>query len=132
MGRNESSSEVGLSVTGERADMAGMVQPIRDRRVSPRRRVDLPSGLKISSYGENESPRKFAAKLVDVNETGIGVDMFVPLVVGSAVTVAGDLYSSDYSFNIQGKARVVYCRCEKEGMFRVGLAYEQVAYRKIA
>ena len=87
MGRNESSNEVGLSVPGKRADMAVMVQPIRDRRVSPRRRVDLPAGLKISSYGESESQRKFAAKLVDVNETGIGVDMFVPLVVGSAVTL---------------------------------------------
>ena len=109
-----------------------MVQPIRDRRVSPRRRVDLPAGLKISSYGESESPRKFAAKLVDVSETGVGVEMFVPLVVGSVVRVAGDLYSSDYSLNLQGKARVIYCRCEKEGSFRIGLAYEQVAYRKIA
>ena len=112
--------------------MVVMVQPIRDRRVSPRRRVDLPPGLKISSYGESESPRKFAAKLVDVNETGLGVEMFVPLVVGSAVTVAGDLYSSDYCLNVQGKARVIYCHCEKEGTFRIGLAYEQVAYHKIA
>ncbi len=109
-----------------------MVQPIRDRRVSPRRRVDLPAGLKISSYGESESPRKFAAKLVDVSETGIGVEMFVPLVVGSTVAVAGDLHSPDYSLNLKGKARVIYCHCEKEGAFRIGLAYEQVAYRKIA
>ena len=112
--------------------MTVMLRPIRERRASPRRRVDLPAGLTISSYGENESPRKFAAKLVDVSETGIGVEMFVPLVVGSTVAVAGDLYNSDYSLNVQGKARVVYCHCEKEGMFRIGLAYEQVAYRKIA
>ena len=108
-----------------------MVQLIQDRRVSLRRRVDLPPGVTVSSYGESESPRKFAAKLVDVNETGIGVEMFVPLVVGSAVTVAGDLYSSDYCLNVQGKARVIYCHCEKEGAFRIGLAYQQVAYRKI-
>ena len=112
--------------------MTVMVQPIRERRASPRRRVDLPAGLKISSYGESGSPRKFAAKLVDVNETGIGVAMFVPLVVGSAVSLAGDLHHSDYSLNIQGKARVVYCHCGKEGAFHIGLAYEQVAYRKIA
>ena len=109
-----------------------MVQPIRDRRVSPRCRVDLPAELKISSYSESESPRKFAAKLADVSETGIGVEMFVPLVVGSTVAVAGDLHSPDYSLNLKGKDRVIYCHCEKEGVFRIGLAYEQVAYRKIA
>ena len=67
-----------------------------------------------------------------MNETGIGVEMFVPLVVGSAVSLAGDLYNSDYSLHIQGKARVIYCHCGKEGVFRIGLTYEQVAYRKIA
>ena len=103
-----------------------------DRRRTPRRPVDLPAGLKISTYGEAGSPRTFAAKLIDATEEGVGVEMYVPLVEGSIVSVDGELSIPDLSLNVQGQARVAYCRCENGGTFRVGLAYEEMSYRKTA
>ena len=109
-----------------------MSQKTLERRRAPRRPVDLPAGLKISTYGEAGSPRTFAAKLIDANEGGVGVEMFVPLVEGSIVSVDGELSIPDLSLNVHGQARVTYCRCENGGTFRVGLAYEEVSYRKTA
>ncbi len=109
-----------------------MSQHTLERRQTSRRPVNLPAGLKISTYGQAGSPRTFAAKLIDANEEGLGVEMFVPLVVGSVVSIAGELSIPELSMNIQGQARIAYCRCENGGTFRVGLAYEEVSYRKTA
>ena len=103
-----------------------------DRRSTPRRAVNLPAGLKISTYGEQGSPRTFAAKLVDTTDTGLGVEMYVPVVEGSTVALDGELTSPNLSLHLRGRARVIYCRCENGGTFRVGLAYEEIAYRKTA
>ncbi len=103
-----------------------------DRRRTSRKAVDLPARLKISTYGEKGPPRTFAAKLIDIADTGIRVEMYVPLVEGSTVALDGELTSPDLSLNLRGRARVVYCRCENGGTFRVGLAYEEIAYRKTA
>ena len=103
-----------------------------DRRRTSRKAVDLPAGLKISTYGEQGSRRTFAAKLIDATDSGVGVEMYVPLVEGSTVALDGELTSPDLSLNLQGRARVIYCRCEDGGTFRVGLAYEEIAYRKTA
>lgn len=109
-----------------------MSQHTLERRQTSRRPLNLPAGLKISTYGQAGSPRTFAAKLIDANEEGLGVEMFVPLVVGSVVSIAGELSIPELSMNIQGQARIAYCRCENGGTFRVGLAYEEVSYRKTA
>ncbi len=103
-----------------------------ERRRTPRRPGDLPAGLRVSTYGEAGSPRIFAAKLIDANEGGVGVEMFVPLVEGLIVAVEGELSIPDLSLNVRGQARVTYCRCENGGTFRVGLAYEEVSYRQTA
>ena len=112
--------------------MYSMSEKMFDRRHTARKAVDLPAGLKVSTYDEQGSPRTFAAKLVDVTESGVGVEMYVPLVEGSTVALEGELANADLSLNLQGRARVVYCRCENGETFRVGLAYEEVAYRKTA
>ena len=109
-----------------------MSQQTLERRQTSRRPVNLPAGLKISTYGQMGSPRTFAGKLVDATEEGLGVEMFVPLVVGSVVSIAGELSIPELYMAIQGQARVAYCRCENGGTFRVGLAYEEVSYRKTA
>ena len=112
--------------------MHSMSEKMFDRRRTSRKAVDLPAGLKISTYGEQGSPRTFAAKLIDATDSGVGVEMYVPLVEGSTVALDGELTSPDLSLNLHGRARVVYCRCENGGTFRVGLVYEEVAYRKTA
>ncbi len=58
--------------------------------------------------------------------------MFVPLVEGSIVSIDGELSIPELSLNLHGQARVTYCRCENGGTFRVGLAYEEMSYRKTA
>ena len=112
--------------------MQSMSEKMFDRRRTSRKTADLPSRLKVSTYGEKGAPRTFAAKLIDTTDTGIGVEMYVPLVEGSIVALDGELTSSDLSLNLRGRARVVYCRCDDGGTFRVGLAYEEIAYRKTA
>lgn len=71
-----------------------------------------------------------AAKLIDSGDMGVGVDTCVPLRVGSRVAVEGKLRHTGYSLALKGQARVVHARALGEGVFRIGLAFEDVAYRR--
>lgn len=71
-----------------------------------------------------------AAKLVDAGETGVGVETCVPLRVGSTVAVEGRLRHSGYSLALKGQARVMHARALGGGVYRIGLAFEDVAYRR--
>ncbi len=71
-----------------------------------------------------------AAKLVDASESGLGVETYVPLPVGSLVDIQGDLRQTGFSLTLEGQARVVHTRKCPEGVFRIGLAFEEVHYRR--
>ncbi|MDA1313093.1 MAG: PilZ domain-containing protein [Acidobacteria bacterium] len=76
--------------------------------------------------------RRLAAVLVDFSNTGLGLDMFVPLKIGSPVDVHGDLRSPGLALRVEGNARVAHSRRLPGGNYRIGLALNQIAYSKSA
>ena len=76
--------------------------------------------------------RKLAALLVDFSDGGLGLEMFVPLKVGSRVDVHGDLRSADMELRGDGNARVAHSRRLAGGNYKIGLALQEVAYSKSA
>jgi hypothetical protein len=103
-----------------------------ERRREPRHKMTLPHGLTISAYGMPDMPRRIAAKVVDASENGLGIEMFVPLVAGSTVSLRGEFHGEGISMGLEGRARVAYCQAQSSGVFRIGLAFENVAYRPLA
>lgn len=103
---------------------------IAEQRKSARHRPEIPQGIRISTGSEPGGARILAAKLVDAGETGVGVDTCVPLQVGSVVVVEGKLRHRSYSLSLKGQARVMHARSLGGGVYRIGLAFEDVAYRR--
>jgi hypothetical protein len=111
-------------------DIVGVSTLIAEQRNSPRHRPEIPQGIRICTDSEPGGSRTLAAKLVDTGETGVGVDTCVPLRVGSMVVVEGKLHHRSYSLALKGHARVVHARALGGGVYRIGLAFEDVAYRR--
>jgi hypothetical protein len=103
-----------------------------DQRKSARERPEIPQGIRICTDNEPGGARILAAKLVDASETGVGVDTYVPLRVGSTVVVEAKLLHTSYSLALKGQARVMHARALGDGVYRIGLAFENVAYRRPA
>ncbi len=93
-----------------------------------RRHERTPQGLQgvILRVGGREVP----AKLADASESGLGVETFVPLSVGSVLELDGHLDNGELRIELQGKVRVVHCWSRDDGVFRVGLSLEDVGYRQ--
>ncbi len=103
-----------------------------ERRREKRSRPQLPQALRVTFKDKAAAPRSLPAKVVDFNPGGIGVEMFVPLPVGSLVEVQGDLRSEDLSVSVHGRARVAHSRRDSDGNYRIGLALQEMALRKSA
>jgi hypothetical protein len=103
-----------------------------EQRKSPRRRSEIPQGLRICTPAERGGARKVAAILVDANDSGVGVETYVPLRVGSTVAVEGELRHTGYSLALKGQARVMHAKALGDGVYRIGLAFEEIAYRRSA
>ena len=92
--------------------------------VSLKQRRRLRSGhlrereLKIDSGGQ-----LLAAQVVDSSDHGLGVKMSTSLAIGLSVSFVGA--------GLQGRAKVVHCRRTENGIFRVGLALEEVTFCKL-
>lgn len=114
----------------ETPDIVVVSTLITEQRRTPRRRPEIPQGIRICTDAEPGGARTVAAKLVDTSETGVGVDTCVPLRVGSIVVVEGKLRHSSYSLVLKGQARVMHARALGHGVYRIGLAFEDVAYRR--
>jgi hypothetical protein len=62
----------------------------------------------------------------------VGVDTCRPLRVGSLVVVEGKLHHRSYSLSleVEGQARVIHARSLGDGLYRVGLVFQGVVYRR--
>ena len=76
--------------------------------------------------------RTLAAVLVDFSEIGLGLEMFVPLRVGSLVDLHGNLRSDTFALRVDGTGRVVHSSRLPGGNYQIGLALQDMAYRKSA
>jgi c-di-GMP-binding flagellar brake protein YcgR len=103
-----------------------------NRRAQSRTSAPPLQRIEVTVAEADGGPRKLAAVLVDFSATGLGLDMFVPLKIGSQVDVHGDLQSDELTLCVDGNARVAHSRRLPGGNYRIGLALHQIAYRKTA
>ena len=93
-------------------------------KLTPDRRDRLRSGyfrgkkLRIGYCGQS-----LAAKVVNSDDQGLGVEISTPLEIDSSVSFVG--------IGLRGRAQVVHCRPNDDGVFRVGLKLEAVSFRKL-
>jgi hypothetical protein len=97
-----------------------------ERRKQLRTEKSRSEHLRLEYHG-----KLLAAKLVDASDGGLGAEMYVELQPGAAVAFAGELHSPFFCMKLHGRARVAYCRTREEGVYRVGLAFEDVNVRKL-
>ena len=67
----------------------------------------------------------------DFSRGGMAVDAPQALKEGSTVWLAGPLEIDGYRLEVSGQARVAHCRPSPDGLFRVGLAFQNVHYRAV-
>jgi hypothetical protein len=65
-------------------------------------------------------------QLVDVSKGGLGVESFTPLPLATLVNVQGELHSQDSCIEFGGTAWVVHCLAREDGVFRIGLNFENL------
>jgi hypothetical protein len=75
--------------------------------------------------------RRLGVEMVDMNPTGIGILLDVPLPVGTFVGVAGELFAEGSWSRFVGRARVAHCRILPDARFRVGLNFLQVQQQEL-
>jgi hypothetical protein len=97
-----------------------------ERRKKPRTQKSRSEHLRLEYAG-----KVLAAKLVDASDGGLGAEMYVQLQPGAAVAFAGELHSPFFCMKLHGRARVAHCRTQDAGVYRVGLAFEDVHVRKL-
>jgi hypothetical protein len=97
-----------------------------DRRDGERRREYQARRLRLDYFG-----RLLGARLVDVSDTGIGVEALTPLPVGTEVGVVGELVGPDGILGVQGRARVEHCESREDGVCRIGFSIDRSALRPL-
>ena len=103
-----------------------------ERRKSSRSAVALPPGLRLTAPESEGRTRSFAAKLVDVSATGVGIESFVRVRSGAILEIEGDLRNTDLSLHISGRARVAHVSEIEAGRYRIGLQFVDVALARSA
>jgi hypothetical protein len=121
-----------LALADKIPDIVGVNNMIAVQRKNLQHRPEIPQGIRIRTDSEPGGSRTLAAKLADAAETGVGVDTCWPLRVGSIVVVEGKLHHRSYSLSleVEGQARVIHARPLGDGVYRVGLAFQGVVYRR--
>jgi hypothetical protein len=97
-----------------------------ERRRKPRTSRSVGKNLILEYDGH-----RVAAQLVDASDSGLGTELPESVEAGAFVNFAGELHSPRFSMRLHGRARVAYCRPNRDGVFRVGLAFEEVQVRKL-
>ncbi|MCB9384034.1 MAG: PilZ domain-containing protein [Bryobacterales bacterium] len=103
-----------------------------ERRASPRTVVSLPPGLRLGVPDAAGRTRSIMAKLIDISDTGVGIEAFVRIESGALVSLEGDLRSQELSFKINGLARVAHVSEIEAGRFKIGLQFVEVALARPA
>ena len=70
-------------------------------------------------------------KLLDMSDGGLGVETTVALDLNSDVTVSGELFGEGSNLQIQGCARVAHCVSVDGNVFKIGLSFQEVKYRRL-
>ncbi len=98
-----------------------------ENRKSPRAKSDKPQNLKISFDPGSGIAVEVDVAVVDSNEEGLGVELAVPLMPGSLVTLLSPVLINGSHAEITGPAGVTWCKMIREGVYRAGLHFGQVS-----
>ncbi len=96
------------------------------RRIHPRSGTYQAEHLKIGT-----GDQFVEGKLLDMSNGGLGVETAVGLDLNSDVTVSGELYGEGSNLQIQGRARVAHCVSVNGNVFKIGLSFQEVKYRRL-
>ena len=101
-----------------------------------RLKIEVPAGYTPpvfrSAKSRSQESHVLSARLVDVSQEGLGLLTCIPLLVGSVVTVRGDLHSLDSCVEFLVRSQVVHCISQEDGSFRVGLSFvEEADYKDL-
>lgn len=99
----------------------------KEQRGRARQHSPQSQGLKISFDPGSGSRVEADIQVLDSSEDGVGVELAVPLVSGSQVTIAGPLIIGDCRTEITARAKVSWCKMVREGNYRAGLAFDHLA-----
>ncbi len=97
----------------------------RQQRRQKRQTQKRPVGLQLETASSNGKAAAMPATLVDFSEYGCGLQTTTPLNVGEMVTVKNLGFPNRENGVTTRKARVIYCRLYDEGIYRLGLAFEE-------
>jgi c-di-GMP-binding flagellar brake protein YcgR len=110
---------------------AGLAGDIEDQRRHPRTREYGPQDLMVCFTGDNAEMQTVKTVLWDFSEGGLGMESSVALPSDQEITISGELHSPYYSVAFRSKARVVYCRPITSTIYRVGVSFREVSYRRL-
>jgi curved DNA-binding protein len=101
-----------------------MEKSMSERRRSPRRkplRTQPPVKLQIDG-----SPQELAGQVSDANDSGLSIEIDVPVKLGTPVRVTGDLLIGLSRANLKARpATVVFCKKRPDGRHAVGISFTQ-------
>ena len=102
-----------------------------DNRRFRRSRDFGPQTLKLTYQDADGKTRECDAKLWDFSDGGLGMDSPRAFQPGEVIHIVGALRGPSYSMGLDARARVAYCRRMRKETHRVGVAFLDVAYRRI-
>lgn len=119
-------SETGIYHTTE----ADVPDELLEKRRHPRTREYGSQKLEVLFVGD-EGPQTTTATLWDFSEGGLGMESERAFAPGEELQITGELRSPDYSMQVKAKAIVAYSRKVDAESFRIGVAFSEVAYRRL-
>lgn len=103
-----------------------------DKRGFKRSRDYGPRKISVTFEGAGGKSEACEATLWDFSEGGLGMDSPRAFETGDVVGLEAELYGPAYNMGLTARARVAYCRRVDAKKYRVGVAFLEASYRRIA
>jgi len=100
---------------------------VENRGKSRRPAMAGQASVLVRLSGANRSRAEISAKVVDISESGIGLEINSQLHRGELVEISGEAKPADGRRLPSGVARVRWCSPAGNGGYRAGLSFEQTA-----
>lgn len=97
-------------------------QPDEADRRTANRRIKVDAGSVRIEY----AGRLMKARLVDLSDGGIGIEMDNPLPIGSKVNIEAEVEDGGETTRLTGRGHVAHCRFGEEAGFRTGVCFEDL------
>lgn len=103
-----------------------------EKRNFRRTRGKEPQTLTLTHQDAEGRSKTCVAKLYDFSDGGLGMDAPRAFQPGEIFQVSGALRGPVYSMEIDARVRVAYCRKIEAASYRVGVAFLDVSYHRLA